>query len=115
MLEPGQKGASCKPDPDRPNVLVQILKDWSTQCFKIFTQPGVDTLAKEGENASWGRSGLLLLLFYLLALLADQLSASPVCPRLATGRFLLVCPRYFCASAKALRPCHNSRMLGQSL
>jgi len=78
MLEPGQKGASCKPDLDRPNVLVQILKDWSTQCFKIFTQPGVDTLAKEGENASWGRSGLLLLLFYLLALLADQLSASPL-------------------------------------
>ncbi len=78
MLEPEQKVDSSEPDPDRPHWLVQIPKDWSGQCFKMFTQPGGDTLAKEGENASWGRICLLLMLFLLITLLTNQLSASPL-------------------------------------
>ena len=78
MLEPEQKVDSSERDPERPHWLVQILKAWSGQCFKIFTQPGVDTLAKEGENARWGRICLLLMLFLLITLLTNQLSTSPL-------------------------------------
>jgi hypothetical protein len=77
MLEPQQNSDSCQRDPDRPHWLIQTLKAWPAQCFKIFTQPGGETLAKEGENANWGRIGLLLLLFFLITLLTNQLSTSP--------------------------------------
>jgi hypothetical protein len=78
MFEPEQQVASRTPDPDRPNVLVQIFSAWSAQCFKMSTQSGIDVLVKESENASWRRIGLLLLLYFLISLLTNLPSASPL-------------------------------------
>jgi hypothetical protein len=62
--------------------LVPTLKNWSRQCFKMFTLPGVDALAQEAKNASWWRTGLLLMLLLLIdllsTLLTNQLPASPL-------------------------------------